>query len=133
MNDVSLLRLYVLRAMYLLIVVGLAVVVWPGILHRDKPWELMEGVVACMLGAFSLLSLLGLRYPLQMLPVLMWELVWKALWLGLVAYPLWSAGRLEGGTAAVAAQCLGAAIIPFVIPWRYVAKRYAVQKSDRWR
>lgn len=39
MNEVSLFRLYLLRAMYLFIVVGL------GVWH----WELMEGQASCML------------------------------------------------------------------------------------
>jgi len=105
MNDVSLFRLYLLRALYLLIVVGLGIVVWPGVIHHAKPWELMEGVVACMLAAFSALSVLGLRYPLQMLPLLLWELVWKAIWLLVVALPLWSAGQMDESTWSVASAC----------------------------
>jgi len=35
----------------------------------------MEAAVACMLAAFLALSVLGSRYPLQMLPLLMWELL----------------------------------------------------------
>jgi hypothetical protein len=37
----------------------------------------MEDVVQGMLAAFSALSLLGLRYPLQMLPLLLWEMLWR--------------------------------------------------------
>jgi hypothetical protein len=39
MNEVSLLRLYILRAVYLFIVVGLGVYLWPGVLKLDKHWE----------------------------------------------------------------------------------------------
>ena len=73
-DDVSLWRLYLLRALYLLFAAGLGLTVWPGIIHHDRPWGLMEGVVQCVLGAFGALSLLGLRYPLQMLPLVFWEL-----------------------------------------------------------
>ncbi|WP_312476184.1 hypothetical protein [Neobacillus sp.] len=42
---------------------------WPGaidkIIHPDMSWELKDGVVACMLTSFSLLCILGLRYPLR--------------------------------------------------------------------
>ena len=95
MHEVSLFRLYVLRAMYLFIVVGLGVYLWPGVLDPEKHWELMEGQASCMLAAFSLLCVLGLRYPLQMLPVLLWEVVWKTLWLIIVPLPKWMAGRLD--------------------------------------
>jgi hypothetical protein len=133
MTEISLFRLYLLRALYLLIVVGLGLVVWPGVIHHEKPWELMEGVVACMLAAFSALSLLGLRYPLQMLPLLLWELVWKSIWLIVVALPLWSAGQMDEATWATASACLLVVIIPFVIPWRYVFAHYAKKRGDRWR
>ena len=58
-NEVSLFRLYLLRALYLLIVVGLGIVRWPEVIqqviYQEKDWERMEGVVACMLTAFSAL------------------------------------------------------------------------------
>ena len=56
MHEVSLFRLYVLRAMYLFIVVGLAAYLWPGILDPDRHWELMQGQATCMLAAFSLIA-----------------------------------------------------------------------------
>ena len=137
MNEVSLFRLYLLRALYLFIVVGLAIVRWPDfidlIIHQGKSWELMEGVVICMLIAFSVLSILGLRYPLQMIPVLLWELVWKLIWLIVVALPLWSTGQMDESTWAVAYACLYVVILPFVIPWRYVFEHYVKKRGDRWR
>ena len=77
-TEVPLWRLYALRAAYLLLVVGLGIEIWPGIIRHEKPWELMYGVVQCVLAAVSLLALLGLRYPLQMLPLLFFEIVWKS-------------------------------------------------------
>ena len=73
MNPVSLIRLYALRATYLLIAVGLGITVWPGLLHHEHPWPLMYGVVQCVLAAVSLLALLGLRYPMQMMPGDRWR------------------------------------------------------------
>ena len=93
MNEVSSFRLYVLRAMYLFIVAGLGVYLWPGVLNPQKHWELAQGMQSCMLAAFSLLCLLGLRFPLQMLPILLWEVTWKTLWLLLVPFPQWRAGH----------------------------------------
>ncbi|WP_216628255.1 hypothetical protein [Paenibacillus germinis] len=131
--DVSLFRLYSLRALYLLVVVGLGIVVWPGVIHHEKPWELMEGVVQCMLAAFSALSVLGLRYPLQMLPLLLWELVWKSIWMIIVALPLWYSGQMDESTLAIALECLIVVIFPFIIPWRFVFAHYVKKHGDRWR
>jgi hypothetical protein len=133
MNQVSLIRLYALRAAYLLLVVGLGIEVWPGILHHEKPWELMQGVVSCVLAAVSVLALLGLRHPLRMLPLLLFELVWKSIWIIVVAVPLWSAGQMDADTWATASACLMGAIFPVVIPWPYVLANYVTKPGDRWR
>ena len=43
----------------------------------------MEGVETCMLVALSLLAVLGLRYPMKMLPILLFEIGWKFIWVRL--------------------------------------------------
>ena len=131
-HDVPTWRLHVLRAMYLLIVVGLGSLVWPQFFHRTQPWAFADGVIACMLVAFSLLALLGLRYPLRMLPILLWELTWKTVWLGVVAVPLWSAGRMDAGTASNLFPCSLVILVALAIPWRYVMQHYVRQRGDRW-
>lgn len=133
MNQVSLLRLYALRAGYLLLVVGLGMVIWPGIIHHEKPWTLMQGVVHCMLAAMSALAILGLRYPLQMLPLLFFEVVWKLLWLIVVALPLWSAHQMDADTLETANDCLLVVVFLIVIPWPYVFANYVMKPGDRWR
>jgi hypothetical protein len=133
MKEVSLSRLYLLRAMYLFIVAGFGVFIWPGILRHQGPWDLMQGVVNCMLIAFWSLSILGLRYPLQMLPVLLWEFVWKMLWLLAVGLPAWLGGGMDEATQANAFACIFALLIPFVLPWRYLVAHYLVKAGDPWR
>lgn len=133
MHEVSQFQLYLLRALYLLIVIGLGWVVIPGIIQQDKTWELNQGVVQCMLAAFWAASVLGLRYPLQMLPVLLWELIWKCTWLITVAAPLWIHGHMDEPTWGVASAVLGVVIIPFAIPWPYVYKHYLHKSGDPWR
>jgi hypothetical protein len=133
MSEVSLLRLYALRAGYLLLVVGLGIVIWPGIIHHEKPWTLMQGVVHCMLAAMSALAVLGLRYPLQMLPLLFFEVAWKLLWLIVVALPLWSAHQMDADTLETANDCLLVVVFLVVIPWPYVFANYVMKPGDRWR
>jgi hypothetical protein len=133
MQTVSLTRLYMLRTVYLIIAVGLGLVIWPGVIHHDKPWGQMQGFVNCMLASFGLLCALGVRYPLQMLPVLLWELIWKTLWLIVVALPAWQAGPLDQAMLEnVFAVCV-AVIIPIAMPWGYVYDKYLKQQGDRWR
>ena len=132
MAEVSTVRLYTLRAAYLLLAVGLGSQIWPGILDPSSGWQLSRSIVVSMLGALSALSLLGLRYPLQMLPLLFFELTWKAIWLTRVALPLWCAHRLDAATAETAAECLTVVVFLFLIPWRYVFDMYARKSGDRW-
>lgn len=91
MSDVSTFRLYLLRAVYLLIFVGLAFDIWPQIIDHTSALPLWQGVGCSLLAATSILAALGLRYPLAMLPVMFFELIWKSIWLIAIALPLWSA------------------------------------------
>ncbi len=133
MTDVPLWRLYVLRAMYLIMAVGLGLVIWPGIISHRPEWPLMNGVVACLLGAVGLLAALGLRYPLRMLPILLFELAWKAIWLIAVALPLWRAGKMDAATMGTVSDCVPVVLVLIAVPWRYVAANYVAAPGDRWR
>ena len=104
--EVSLPRLYALRLGYLIIAVGLALVKWPLIDQPPQPWPLFEGVETCMLVALSLLWFLGVRYPLQLLPALLFELAWKLIWTIVVVLPLWRSDQLDPATLYVFYTCL---------------------------
>lgn len=130
---VSLPRLYLLRLGYLLVAVGIAVTKWPLIINRPVPWPIFEGVETCMLVALSLLSFLGLRYPLQMLPILLFELAWKFIWVAVVVLPLWISDQIDPATLQVFYSCLVVLIVLAVIPWRYVVAHYVTKPGDRWR
>jgi hypothetical protein len=130
-GEVTLFRLYVLRATYLLLVVGLGAMIVPPLVSHET---MARGVIPSLLGAVWVLAFLGLRYPLQMLPLLMFEFAWKTIWL------------LDFGLA----QCLsdqrpptfaedsfnivlGVVLMPLVIPWGYFWRHYVKQSGDRWR
>jgi len=132
MSEVSLLRLYILRAMYLFIVVGLGFYIWPSMIDPARHWELLQGQATCMLAAFSLMCALGLRYPLQMLPVLLWEVTWKTLWLGMVALPQWWAGHVDEAIKPSVFACGMVVLVYLAVPWRYVFTQYVMAGGDRW-
>ena len=134
---VSLVQLYLLRAGYLLLVVGLGTSVWPAMLQH-QPWTLtlspFNGVGNSMLAAMPILALLGIRYPLKMLPLLLFEISWKAIWLAMVAVPLWlSHSPIDPNVAQTITACLMVVIYPIIMPWRYVFTTFALQPGDRWR
>jgi hypothetical protein len=134
MSELSTFRLYLLRATYLLIVVGLGSDVWPALIGHDASWTLWHGVGVSLLAAVTILAALGVRYPVRMLPLLLFELVWKTIWLAAIAVPLWSADRIDAGTSETILACgLGLVIFPAVIPWPYVVTHFVRQPGERWR
>ena len=133
-SELSLFRLYVLRAMYLLIALAQGAQTWPAILHHSKPWDMWHGVGMSLLGALTALSLLGVRYPVRMLPLLIFELTWKLLWVLAAWLPLWLAHRVDADTAdSFFPIFLGVVIVPLVLPWGYVWKNYVTTPGDRWK
>lgn len=129
-EEVSFLRLCILRAAYLLLVVGLGAMIVPEILSHEPT---SRGVIPSLLGAIWLLALLGLRYPLTMLPLLMFEFAWKLIWMIAWGLPQYSAGRLPPTFADdVFAIGLGVVLMPLVIPWGYVWRHYGKRPGAPW-
>jgi len=130
----STVRLYLLRAMYLVMAVGLALDIWPLMMTASQHVEHMRGVVWSILTGLSLVALLGLRYPVRMLPLLLFELTWKIIWVGVIGIPLWLQHRLTAGTAGSLRDCLvGVVLCLVVIPWGYVLASFVKAPSEPWR
>lgn len=130
-HDVSLTRLYILRATYLLIVVGLGAMIVPSLIAHPL---INRGVIPSLLGGVWVLAFLGLRYPLQMLPLLMFEFTWKFIWMVAYGLPQWSSGQLPPTFAEDFFNIgLGVVLMPLVIPWGYVYRHYIKQAGARWR
>ncbi|HET9342567.1 MAG TPA: hypothetical protein VFO25_06610 [Candidatus Eremiobacteraceae bacterium] len=132
--ELSLFRLYVLRAMYLLIAFAQGSQTWPAIIHHTKPWDMWHGVGMSFLGALTALSLLGVRYPVRMLPLLIFELAWKMLWVLAAWLPLWLAHHVDADTAdSFFPIIVGVVLVPLVLPWGYIWKNYVTAPGNRWK
>ena len=129
-TEVSLFRLYVLRAMYLLLIVGLGGMIVPEIISHQPT---SRGVIPSLLGAVWVLAFLGLRYPLEMLPLLMFELVWKTIWMFAYGLPQWLSGQQPPTFTEDFFNIAFGAILLFVIPWGYAWRHYARRPGARWR
>jgi hypothetical protein len=80
----------------------------------------------------SVLALLGLRHPARMLPILVFEVAWKLLWLGLVALPAWLADDLDGETRTQAGSVLWEVVVIAVVPWGFVVRRFVTAPGQRF-
>jgi hypothetical protein len=137
MSEVSTFRLYLLRAMYVFVALGLAIFkMAPAILHPEN-LSPQDSVVVSLLGGFALLAVVGIRYPIKMLPLLFFEFVWKVIWVVAFGLPLLLSGGLDpnasfGGTETLINCLLGIVLVPIVVPWGYVFKQYLKAPGARW-
>lgn len=132
-RQLSLVRVTILRVGYLIVGLGNAVYRWPDLAANSDKWDLMEGAVNCMLAAMAVFMLLGLRYPRRMLPVMVFEVAWKLLWLTVVALPPWLSGGLDADTRAQAGEILWVVVPLVVVPWGYVLSQFVLAPAEPWR
>ncbi len=132
-RPLSKLRRNLLRAPYAVIAVGLGAYVWPSVLRHTDGFAAQAGEPMSLLAGLGATAVLGVRYPVRMLPLLIFEFVWKAIYLSAFALPLWLAGRLDAASAQTAGACLMVlAFVPFT-PWRYVFSEYVLRRGEAWR
>src|SRR5215471_5834925 len=133
MREVSLFRLYMLRGAYLIMSAGIGVFFWPKVIHHTNEFAATHGIQFALLAGLGLTAALGLKYPLKMLPILLFELTWKAVYLIAFALPLWSAHQINDATAEDIKAVLMVVIFIPLIPWRYVFAHYVLKHGDRWK
>mgnify|MGYP003498230173 CR=1 FL=1 len=59
-----------MRFLFLLMAFVMGGFVWTQLLFESADWDVMRGLAKSMLAALALMSLLGVKYPLQMLPLM---------------------------------------------------------------
>ena len=129
---ISVLRLNLLRIAYAVLTVGLALFMWPLVICHTPELAIAGGVRLSLLAGMGALAALGLRYPLQMLPLLLFELLWKAIYLVAFALPLWRANQITPEAAEdIKAVAMVVILVP-LIPWRYVWTQYVRQRGEPW-
>ena len=129
-HEVSLARLYLMRAAALLGVVGL----FPTVQTLFEHAPLDRGVHKALISGLWLTALFAIRYPLKMVPILLLEMVWKTIWLFAFGLPqLWSGVgslRLREDLWSIGAFPIVCAL---VIPWGFVWRHYVKAPGDSWR
>jgi len=133
LSEISLFRLYTLRVCYFVMAAGLGVYIWPVVIHHTSELAIGQGIRFSLLAGLGATAALGLRYPVRMLPILLFELIWKAIYLIAFARPLWSAHQITEAAAEDIRAVLMVVIFIPLIPWRYVFAQYLVKRGDRWK
>ena len=131
--EVSLFRLYTLRVAYFVMAAGLGVYIWPLVIHHTNELAITKGAQLALLAGLGATAALGLRYPVKMVPILLFEMVWKAIYLIAFALPLWSAHQINEAVAEDIKAVLMVVIFIPLIPWRYLFAQYVMKRGDRWK
>ena len=129
-HEVSLARLYLMRAVALLGIWGLFATVQTLVAHAPMD----RGVHKALIGGLWVMAFLAFRYPLKMVPILLFEMLWKMTWLIFFGLPQWWSGV---GSPRLSEDLWGIGAFPLVcalvIPWGYVWRHYVRAPGERWR
>lgn len=120
-------NIYTLRVFYFLMAAFVATDAWSAIISHEGPWDRFRAVALCVWAAYATLSVLGLIHPLKMLPIMIFMIFYKSLWLIVVAYPLWRDGALAGSSAEAMTRVFIWVPLPILaVPWTYVLRNYVL-------
>jgi len=122
-------QIYLLRLVFLLVFLAVGSDSWGGILRHHGSWDPVRAAAICMWASYSLLSILGVFHPLKMLPITLFEILYKIVWLIIVAYPLWKANQLAGTAAEMTKAFLFFPLLIVATPWRYVLDTYVLNRK----
>ena len=124
-NRVPKWRLYLMRGLFFLNFISLAFDNWSTIFFPKEQLDTLSGVAISFWAGFSLLNLIGVRFPLKMLPVLMLQLLYKSAWLIGVYLPAKSNGLLNDSLRGFFWICIAGVVLNLIIiPWPYVYREY---------
>lgn len=120
-----------------LIFVGMVTVLgfqqWSSILDGTADWSSWKGLGRSMLATLALLAVAGIFHPLKLLPLMLYEMAWKSVWLLVIALPAWLNGEPVPTIVNASASMIGIAVLTILVPWRYVWWRYVSQPIEPWR
>src|SRR5437762_12812447 len=122
-------NIYLLRLLFTLMFLFVSYDSWSHILTHTGPWDNPNAAAWCMWGSYSVISFIGILRPLKMLPIVLFEIIYKTAWIFIVAYPLWVNNELTGSPAEGMARVCIWVVLPIVaIPWRYLFGTYLLGK-----
>jgi hypothetical protein len=129
MNRLPTWRIVLLRLCYLTIALGLGVSMVPRLIWLPSDWTSSQAVVTSFLTAMMSLCALGVFRPIAMLPVMVFELIWKFTYMFRITLPAWLDGSLTPKFEAVFWECVPILLFVPIIPWGLVWRRMMPKRS----
>ncbi|MCF6401306.1 hypothetical protein L3C95_00365 [Chitinophaga filiformis] len=120
-------KIYLLRLLYVLMFLFLGKDAWIFIVRHKGAWDPAQAMNFTIWASYSVLSFFGILHPLRMLPIVMLEILYKTIWLIIVAYPLWVSNQLAGSPAEGMTFVFALVVLPIIaMPWKYFVKKYVL-------
>lgn len=133
-DGVRRINIYLMRLLYILMLLFLGKDSWTHILTHEGAWAPDDAMAWSVWAAFATLGVLGILQPVKMIPLLLLEVFYKVLWLVLVAYPLWKVDGLTGSPVEGQTYAFLWVALPIVaIPWGYAFRSYVINSLRRSR
>jgi len=113
-------NIYVLRVYFALMFFLMGFTAWKEILSHAGKWNSIEAVTWSVWVAYASISFIGIYNTLKMLPIAVFMVFYKSIWLIVIAYPLWVSNTLKSSEPEELANIFiwALIVIPF-IPWKY--------------
>ena len=115
-------------------ITGLTVIFWPELYLTAFQWQPQDqyllGITGSMWLSFAILAAFALRNPLRFLPVLLFQLSYKVIWLSLVVTPLWLKNELSIHEIVFALTMVTYVIGDLIaIPFAYLFQKETAQSA----
>jgi len=131
-QGVNKIHIHLLRILFALMLVFLGWDSWTHIVTFTGVWDPQEAAAWSMWAAYSVLALIGIINPIKMLPLVSLEIIYKVIWLVVVAYPLWSSDQLVGSPAEETTYAFLWVMFPIIaMPWRYAFATYILRLREK--
>lgn len=125
MHQVGKIQLVVLKLFYLSIGSGFLFLLTLNALNSEGTMGHLAGIGKSVILAIVFLCLVGFFRPLQMLPLLIFSLAWKLIWLIFFVVPAYLGSGVDEFTRNVFLPvAIGFIVTAAVTPWRYVVNLY---------
>lgn len=125
-------NVYLLRLVFFLTFFFVGKSSWTAILTHEGEWKALEAVAWSVWAAYSALSFLGVLKPLKMLPIVAFQILYKIIWLAIVAYPLWINDELIGSRYEEMTNSFLWVALPVVaMPWGYFCGTFFAKRRYR--
>ena len=110
-----------MRGLFFLNFISLAFDNWSAVLFPTEQMDVLSGVAISFWAGFALLNLIGLRFPLKMLPILLLQLLYKSAWILGTYRPAHASEPVDAGIQEFFWICVAGIVLNLlIIPWKYV-------------